>query len=55
VSLSRQSYGHTVCRWCEEEAQELQRRYEYETRKQERYDNANTVEDLKAWIEEYML
>jgi hypothetical protein len=55
VSLLRQSYGHTVCRWCEEEGQELQRRHEFETRKQERYDNAKTVEELKAWLEKYML
>jgi len=55
VSLSRQSYGHTVCRWCEEKAQELQRRHEYETRKQQEYDNAKTVEELKEWIEEYLL
>lgn len=55
VRPSRWEQGHTVCRWCEEEAQELQRQHEYETRRQERYDNAQTVEDLKQWIEEYML
>lgn len=55
VSLSRQGYGHTVCRWCQEEGQELQRRYEHEARKQQQYENAKTVADLKAWIEEYLL
>jgi hypothetical protein len=55
VRPSRWDQGITVCRWCEEEVQELQRQHEYETRRQERYDNAQTVEDLKQWIEEYML
>ena len=54
VSQSRQDYGHTTCRWCEEEAQELQRRYEYEARKQQRFDDASTVEEIKDWIRDYM-
>jgi hypothetical protein len=37
------------------EAEELQRRYEYESQKQEKFDKASTVEALKAWIEEYLL
>ena len=55
VSMSRQAHGHTVCLWCEEEAHELQRRDAYDRHKQERYDNVQTVEELKEWIEEYLL
>jgi hypothetical protein len=55
VSLSRQGFGYTVCRWCEDEAQELQRRDNYEQERRRLYDNAKTVDDLKSWIERYML
>ena len=54
VSLTRQSCGHTVCRWCEDEAKELQERHEYESRKQQMFDNAQTVEEIKDWIRNYM-
>jgi hypothetical protein len=43
-----------VCRWCEEEARELQARHDYETRKQQRFDSARTVEEIKDWIRDYM-
>lgn len=55
VRPSRWDQGVTVCHWCEMEAEELQRRYEYESQKQEKFDKASTVEALKAWIEEYLL
>ena len=55
VSPARYGAGKTVCRCCEEEAQELQRRYEYETRKQQRFNEAATAESLKEWIRDYML
>jgi len=51
----RQSEGHTVCNWCEEEAKELQQRHEYEAKKQKIFDSAKTVDDLKSWIVRYML
>ena len=53
VSLRRQTCGKTVCRWCEEAAQELQRRYEWEHSKQQRLNNARTVDDLRDWIRDY--
>lgn len=55
VSLSRLSDGHTVCRWCEEEAQEMRLSDEYEQRKWGRFNDAKTVHELKAWIVEYLL
>ena len=54
VHPSRWDQGKTICAHCEEAAQELNRRHEYETRKRQRYDDANTVDDLKRWISDYM-
>ena len=54
VRPSRWDQGYTVCHWCEEEANEINRRNEYEMRKLQRYDDAKTVEDLKKWIMDYM-
>lgn len=55
VSPIRESQGHTTCRWCDDEAHELQRRHEYEILKQERFDSAQTVDEMKAWIRDYIL
>lgn len=54
ISQSMWDQGLRVCHWCEEEARKLQARYEYEERKQKRYAEARTVEELKAWIMDYM-
>lgn len=55
VSLSRQEYGHTSCRWCEEEAAELRRQHEYELTKLRSFNEANTVHELKSWMQTYIL
>lgn len=55
VSVSRQEHGHTTCRWCEEEQREQLRRQAHLRRKHEQIEKANTVEELKRWIQEFML
>ena len=54
VSLSRQSHGHTTCRWCEEHTEELRRKHEYEDQKWVAFHEAETVNQLKEWIKEYL-
>jgi hypothetical protein len=54
VKPLRQSQGHTTCFQCEEAAEELNRRHEYERRKQQQFDDAKTVEEIKEWIRKYM-
>lgn len=51
VSSSRQSYGKTMCRNCEEEMISLERK----ERKNRLFQQASTVDELKEWIKEYML
>ena len=46
--------GATVCRFCEEAARELRRIQEHEDKKWVAFHYASTVEELKAWIKEYM-
>lgn len=47
--------GETVCHFCKQEADELHRMYEHESRKHQEFADAKTVDQLKAWIAEYML
>ena len=55
LSPARHGAGETVCRWCAEEARELRIRDEYERRKQQRFNDARTVGELKDWLKEYFL
>ncbi len=55
VGEYRASIGKDVCHFCEELADELDRQEKREAIKQWQFKNAETVEELKAWILEYML
>jgi hypothetical protein len=55
VSERQVSAGRGVCHFCEAEADEIAVRCHQERRKWAAYDSAETVEQLKAWLREYML
>ncbi len=55
IGTKQHNEGRTVCRWCEEEARELQLRHEYELRKAQSFAGARTVEELKEWVRTYLL
>ena len=54
ISAQQHRDGHTMCRWCEAEVMELQRQHDYERRKQQRFEDARTVEEIKDWIRDYL-
>lgn len=51
MTRTRVDNGTTICGDCEAEQEEQASRY----RKQQAFDNAETVEELKWWIRTYML
>lgn len=55
VQPVRAEHGETTCRQCETLAYDLRNRLAAEDRKRTLFREAETVEELKAWIEEYML
>lgn len=55
MSVRQVEMGKTICHFCEQEANELHRKYAHERRKMQEFADAKTVDQLKAWIAEYVL
>lgn len=55
IGAHHASIGKGVCHFCEELANKLDRQENQEAIKRWQFKNAETIEELKAWIAEYML